>query len=93
MKTNMINDTRDIGRRYMDNDPCYASMTTLTNAMKAQRLLSLNAIPSNVIKNQDLDSKRGCAYRITFSCGQERNVRAIFEKEGVKVKGWNGQGI
>ena len=86
-------ETRSINKRYKDINPCYASMTTLTSAMKAQKILSMNAIPSNVVKNQDAEtfSKRGCAYRITFSCAYEKNVRAIFERERIAVRGWNGK--
>ena len=82
---------RNRNQRYAEGSPCYASMASVTYAMKAQRLLSMNAIPSRVVKNQAPDLKRGCAYKITFSCAQENNVRAIFEREGVKVRGWNGR--
>ena len=74
-----------------ETDGCFASMVSLTAAMKAQKILTREMIPSNVVKNQQTDSRRGCSYKLVFSCGHERNVRNIFEREGVRIRGWNGE--
>ena len=91
MRNDRKNDIRI--KRYADAESCFASMSSLTAAMRAQRILSLNAIPSNVVKAQEPDIKRGCSYRLDFSCAYEKNVRTIFDREGVKVRGFNGREI
>ena len=74
-----------------ETDGCFASMVSLTAAMKAQKILAGEMIQSNVVKNQQSDARRGCSYRLIFSCCHERNVRNIFEREGVRIRGWNGE--
>ena len=57
---------------------------SVTQAMKAQELLSRYAIPSNVIKTES-SSKRGCVYAISYSASQENNVRSILQNNGIRL--------
>ncbi|MBR2352978.1 MAG: DUF3343 domain-containing protein [Clostridia bacterium] len=72
-----------------DRRGCTAGIGSLTQAMRAQKVLAASAIPSRVIKS-DASSRHGCAYALSFSCEQERNVRHILEVSRISVKQWNG---
>ena len=71
-----------------NSDGCYASIGSVTLAMKAQSVLATAAIPTHVIKQE---SPRGCIYGIGFSCSQSNNVRAVLTREKIRVKQWNGE--
>ena len=66
---------------------CTAQLSSMTQAMKAQRALSAAAIPSWVIQSE-ASSRRGCAYGLRFPCGHENNVRRILASSGISVKEW-----
>ena len=89
------------GRSYTDNEGgdtvemndrrgCTAGIGSLTQTMRAQKALAASAIPSRVIKS-DVSSRHGCAYALSFSCEQERNVRHVLETARISVKQWNGE--
>ena len=66
---------------------CVAEIGSMTQAMRAQKLLSELAIPSTVQKAQS-SSGRGCAYGLYISCAQKENAEMIFSREGVKIRSW-----
>ena len=76
-------------RRSFQSIGCSAVMGTLTNAQKAQKVLSSAAIPSSVTKSESSSSRRGCVWAINFSCNQLENVRAVFSAAGISVKSWS----
>lgn len=55
---------------------CSLEMGSVTQAMKAQELLSRYAIPSKIIKT-DSSSRRGCIYALSYACSQTNNVSHI----------------
>ena len=65
---------------------CSAQIGSVTQAMRAQRVLATAAIPTTVVKN---DAARGCIYALSFSCSQENNVRSVLARERIRVKSWN----
>lgn len=69
---------------------CFAVMGTLTNAQKAQRVLSTAAIPSSLTKNEASSSHKGCVWSVTFSCNQLGNVKSVLYSAGIHVKEWGG---
>ena len=67
---------------------CIAEIGSMTQAMKAQRVLSETAIPTTVVKSNSAKSGRGCAYGISFECAQKENVQNALISAGVKVRRW-----
>lgn len=68
---------------------CTATLTSLTQAQKAQKALALAAIPSNIVKTEPASSLRGCAYGLEFSCNQRNNIARVLGTAGISVKKWN----
>ena len=68
---------------------CSAALVSMTQAIKAQRLLASAAIPSDVIKLDSGAAMRGCTYGIEFACGQLNNVKTVLANSGMVVKRWN----
>ena len=68
---------------------CSVELGSITQAMRAQKALAEAAIPSRVIKTEGT-SRRGCAYGLSFSCEQEKNVRYVLTQSRISVKQWNG---
>ena len=62
---------------------CAAIIGSVTYAIKAQKLLEVNAIPCSVAK---ISGKSGCAYGVYFPCIQKNNVETIFQKSNVRVR-------
>ena len=56
---------------------CSAEIGSVTEAMKAQKVLAAAAIPSEIIKKEGSSRRRGCVFGIGFSCAQLNNVRAV----------------
>ena len=61
---------------------CTLEIGSVTQAMKAQELLSRYAIPSKIIKT-DSSSRRGCVYALSYACSQSNNVNAILSNAGL----------
>lgn len=67
--------------------PCFCVIGSMTQAMKAQRILSAAAIHARVEKADSATTRRGCAYAIYYPCEQDANVRAILRQSGIRIKG------
>ena len=70
---------------------CSIAVGSVTQAMKAQKILASAAIPSIVIKYDAQGASRGCVYGLSFSCLQTDNARTVLSGAGLKVKQWNVQ--
>ena len=77
-------------RTKSERKSCYAIMGTLTNAQKAQKALSMAAIPSNVSKTNSPATHNGCVWSLNFSCNQLGNIKSVLSKAGITVKSWEG---
>lgn len=70
---------------------CSAAIGTVTQTMKAQKILANAAIPSAVIKYDGTHKSKGCIYGLSFSCAQAGNARTVLEGGGIRVRQWNTQ--
>ncbi len=67
---------------------CTAEIGSISGAMRAQKALAAAAIPSQVIK-LDSSSRHGCAYGLSFSCEQMKNIQYVLDTARISVKQWN----
>jgi hypothetical protein len=65
---------------------CTAVIGSMTQAMRAQALLSEAAIRAGITKVSSARTHNGCAYGVEFPCTQSANVRAVLERAGVRVR-------
>jgi hypothetical protein len=65
---------------------CTAVIGSMTQAMKAQSVLSEAAIRSTLTKISSSRTHNGCAYGVDFPCTQSGNVRTVLERAGVRVR-------
>ncbi len=65
---------------------CTAVIGSMTQAMKAQSLLSEAAIRVSVVKVSSARSTGGCAYGVDYPCTQSANVQTVLERGGVRVR-------
>ena len=70
---------------------CEAELGSMTQAMKAQKILSDAAIPSTVYKTEASSSRHGCSYGIRYACSQEKNVKIVLSQARVTVKEWKSE--
>ena len=68
---------------FRDRALCRIALGSMTLAMKAQRILSRNAIRADVVKISSEESSKGCVYGIEFSCALSGNIRAILDSVGI----------
>lgn len=69
---------------------CSAVIGSMTQAMKAQKVLERASIPARVEKADSSVTRKGCAYAVVYGCVQEANVRAILQRAGIPVRGGTG---
>lgn len=70
------------------NAQCMAILGSMTQAMRAQRVLANAAIVSRVFKVDASQSRRGCAFGVEYSCLQQGNVQTVLENAGVRVRSY-----
>ncbi len=64
---------------------CLAVMGSMTQALRAQKVLSNAAVRAEVVKADSAHTRRGCAYALSYPCSQENNVRTILATAGIRV--------
>ena len=69
---------------------CLAVIGSMTQTIRAQRVLANAAIRAEVVKADEADSRRGCAYALSYPCAQGANVRSVLKKGGVRVRAYHG---
>lgn len=65
---------------------CTAVIGSMTQAMRAQAVLSEAAIHATLTKISSSQTHNGCAYGVDYSCVQSGNVRAVLERAGIRVR-------
>ena len=65
---------------------CLAVMGSMTQAMRAQKVLAGAAVRAEVVKADSAHTRRGCAYALSYPCSQENNVRTILSGAGIRVR-------
>lgn len=71
---------------YNQRKGCLCIIGSMTQTMRAQRLLAAAAIPCDTIKTDTGRGGRGCTYALSFSCTQSENVRRILEGGGIRIR-------
>ncbi|MBQ8310411.1 MAG: DUF3343 domain-containing protein [Clostridia bacterium] len=69
---------------------CYCVMGSMTQAMRAQRVLADAAIRADIVKSDSGESRRGCAYALSYSCAQAVNVRTVLSRAGIRPREFYG---
>ena len=69
---------------------CHAVIGSMTQAIRAQRILANAAIRAEVVKADTGESRHGCAYALSYPCAQGANVRTILKSNGVRVRTYHG---
>ncbi|MBE6588567.1 MAG: DUF3343 domain-containing protein [Ruminococcaceae bacterium] len=75
---------------HKDLEGCACIIGSMTETLRAQRALAREAILADTVKADSGKSRRGCAYALSFSCTQQKNVQRILEKNGIRVKAYMG---
>jgi hypothetical protein len=65
---------------------CLAVMGSMTQVLRAQKVLSEAAVRAEVVKADSAHTRRGCAYALSYPCSQENNVRTILSTAGIRVR-------
>ena len=65
---------------------CLAVMGSMTQAMRAQKMLAGAAVRADVVKADSAHTRRGCAYALSYPCAQENNVCTILAGAGIRVR-------
>lgn len=73
-------------RNYQRESECVALIGSMTQALRAQRLLASAAIRSDVIKADGVRGRRGCAYALSYPCYQNNNVIQLLRAEGIRAQ-------
>ena len=58
------------------NTVCIAAIGSLTLSLKAQRILQGAGIPSEVVSLFRHETRQGCAYGVSFPCGEKGRAKA-----------------
>ena len=74
----------------MRNQICVAGISSVTYAMKAQELLTVSGIRSEVIRLRPEQTKRGCAYGISLGCGEFRRALSLLRGAGIQANELQG---
>lgn len=64
---------------------CIAALHSVTLAIKAQRALAAEGIGAEVITLNASETRRGCAYGLSFPCDAESRVRALLRAARIPV--------
>lgn len=64
---------------------CIAATSSMTLALRAERLLTYAGISSEIVSLLPEESRRGCAYGISYHCDSDRGVRAILRNARLPV--------
>ena len=73
-----------------DQEECVAVIGSMTQAMRAQALLSRAAIRTEVIKADSARLGRGCAYALSYHCAQNENLKRVLRDAGIRVRSYYG---
>ena len=64
---------------------CIGALGSMTSALKATRALAAHAIFAEVIGLSPAETKRGCAFGVSFDCDAIEDVRRILKSNGISV--------
>ncbi len=64
---------------------CVAVVGSMTQALRAQKVLANAAVRADLIKADSAHTRRGCAYALSYPCLQENNVRTVLASAGIRI--------
>ena len=64
---------------------CIATIPSLNISIKVQKALAQEKIFSKIISLDPTTTKNGCAFGIEFPCSEERTVKSVLRREGVRA--------
>ena len=73
-------------RNDSEKKECIAVVGSMTQAMSAQSVLARAAIRTEVVKADSANNGRGCAYALSYDCGQAENLRSVLHNAGITVR-------
>lgn len=73
-------------RDYQSKGDCVATLGSVSQALRAQKLLRAVGIRSEVIQADGAAQRRGCAYALSFPCYQKENVKSVLLGAGIRAK-------
>ena len=68
------------------SDRCLAVMGSMTQTMRAQKVLADAAIRTEIVKADSAHTRRGCAYALSYPCLQENNLRTVLSGAGIRIR-------
>ena len=83
MQNNKIPQRRSKARSDFQDKLCTFTFPSMTTAMKAQGLLALSGIQTNVIKVNSSRSGSGCAFGISYQCDLDSEVMRVLNENGM----------
>ena len=65
---------------------CVTVVGSMTQALRAQKVLANAAVRADVVKADSAYTRRGCAYALSYPCSQENNLRTILASAGIRIR-------
>lgn len=62
---------------------CIFTMGSITQSLKAKRILAEHSIPVSTTKLSSNHDKKGCVHGIEFNCSQQNNITRILSANGI----------
>lgn len=78
---------------YTKKGYCVAALGGMTTAQKAARALAAQGIFSEVIGLSAGETKRGCAFGVSFDCAAAESVRSALKNAGIPVSQYLQRGM
>ena len=72
---------------YASRQQCTAVLGAMTKAMQAERILAQASIRASVVKVSSSSHANGCVYGIVYPCNQDKLIREVLGRSGIKVRG------
>ncbi|MBE6680146.1 MAG: DUF3343 domain-containing protein [Ruminococcaceae bacterium] len=68
---------------------CIFTTGSVTQAMKAKRILAEYSIPVNTTKINSEKSSKGCVHGIEFNCNNAANIKHVLKIAGIAFEEFN----
>ena len=73
-------------RNRISENECVATLGSVSQALRAQKLLRSAGVRSEVVTADAAAQRRGCAYALSFPCYQRQNVRRVLDGAGIRAR-------
>ncbi len=76
-----------------DQGLCVAAIGSMTMAMKAQQTLLSHGVAARVLALSPTESRRGCAYGVSFPASFEQAAKGILQSAHIAVSQYFTKGV